>query len=441
MKQPPNVRAQAARVLSSLIAQEGSLATLLTRPTGSDANVQDYALLQEICFGTCRWYFQLEAILRQLIAKPLKDKDADLRCLLLIGIYQLHYLRVPEYAVVNETVAATLIIGKGWAKGLVNAVLRTFLRESETLVQKANAAQESRYAHPLWFIKQMRAAWPEQWEAALAANNLRPPMTLRVNTSRISRTDYLGLLTDSQIGGSAGLLASSAIYLDVPCSVDALPGFGEGLISVQDEASQLIPELLELEPEFSVLDACAAPGGKTCHILESVRSLSRVLAIDNDSRRLERLRENLERLNLEADIVVADAGDIDSWWNGDPFDRILLDAPCSATGIIRRHPDIKLLRRSDDVVKLNRIQLTLLTNLWITLKPGGLLLYSTCSVLPAENYEIVAAFLARNPDAKHEVIQRQWGVECALGRQLLPQPDGNDGFYYALLRKWRASST
>ncbi|MDP1931694.1 MAG: 16S rRNA (cytosine(967)-C(5))-methyltransferase RsmB [Gammaproteobacteria bacterium] len=441
MKQPSNVRAQAALVLSSVIAQEGSLATLLNRPTGPNANVQDYALLQEICFGTCRWYFQLDAILRQLITKPLKDKDADLRCLLLIGIYQLHYLRVPEYAVVNETVAATLAIGKGWAKGLVNGVLRSFLRESEALIQKANAAQESRYVHPLWFIKQMKAAWPEHWESALAANNLRPPMTLRVNASKITREKYLGLLADSHIGGRAGPLASSAIYLDAPRSVDSIPGFREGLVSVQDEASQMIPELLELEPGLSVLDACAAPGGKTCHILESVSSLLRVLAIDNDSRRLEKLRENLQRLNLAAYIAVADAGDIDNWWDGEPFDRILLDAPCSATGIIRRHPDIKLLRRADDVVKLSQIQLTLLANLWKTLKPDGLLLYSTCSVLPAENSEIVAAFLANSPDAKHEVIQAQWGVECGLGRQLLPQPDGNDGFYYALLRKRRTSST
>ncbi|MGB4246601.1 MAG: 16S rRNA (cytosine(967)-C(5))-methyltransferase RsmB [Pseudohongiellaceae bacterium] len=441
MKQTGNVRAQAARILSRLIAQEGSLATLLNRTVDNDASAQNHALLQEICFGTCRWYFHLEAILRQLITKPLKEKDTDLRCLLLIGIYQLHYLRVPEYAVVNETVAATLAIEKGWAKGLVNGVLRTFLRERDALVEKANAAQESRYAHPLWLIKQLKAAWPDHWESVLAANNLHPPMTLRVNLSRTTRGDYLSMLAEAQIGARAGALADSSIYLDAPCPVDALPGFREGMVSVQDEASQLIPSLLDLQPGLSVLDACAAPGGKTCHILESVRSLSRVLAVDNDARRLERLRENLDRLTLSADIAVGDAGDLPGWWDGEPFDRILLDAPCSATGIIRRHPDIKLLRRAEDVVKLHRIQSTLLESLWKTLKPGGLLLYSTCSVLPEENNAIVAAFLAATPDAKHEAIQGEWGVECALGRQLLPHPDGNDGFYYALLRKWRASST
>lgn len=441
MKQAANVRAQAARILSRLIAQEGSLATLLNKPVDNNAGAQDHALLQEICFGTCRWYFHLEAILRQLITKPLKEKDTDLRCLLLIGIYQLHYLRVPEYAVVNETVAATLAIEKGWAKGLVNGVLRTFLRERDALVEKANAAQESRYAHPLWLIKQLKAAWPQQWESVLAANNLHPPMTLRVNLSRVSREDYLSILADAQIGAKAGALANSSIYLDAPCPVDAIPGFREGMVSVQDEASQLIPVLLDLQPALSVLDACAAPGGKTCHILESVRSLSKVLAVDNDGRRLERLRENLGRLNLSADIAVADASDLESWWDGDSFDRILLDAPCSATGIIRRHPDIKLLRRAEDVEKLHQIQSTLLESLWRILKPGGLLLYSTCSVLPAENGAIVAAFMAATPDAKHEAIQGEWGVECALGKQLLPHPDGNDGFYYALLRKWRASST
>lgn len=435
MKQPGNVRAQAALVLSRLIAQEGSLAALPGRPGDPAASAQDHALLQEICFGTCRWYYHLEAILRQLIPKPLKEKDTDLRCLMLIGIYQLHYLRVPQHAAVNETVAATLALGKGWAKGLVNGVLRTFLRERDALVEKANAAQESRYAHPLWLIKQLKTAWPEQWESVLAANNLHPPMTLRVNLSRVTREKYLALLADAQIDAKPGALSDSSVYLETPCSVDAIPGFRDGMVSVQDEASQLIPALLDLQPGLCVLDACAAPGGKTCHILESVHSLSRVLAVDNDGRRLERLRENLARLSLTADIAVADAGELDTWWDGVSFDRVLLDAPCSATGIIRRHPDIKLLRRADDVVKLNEIQATLLENLWKALKPGGLLLYSTCSVLPAENNAIVGAFLASTPDAKHEAIQGQWGVECALGRQLLPHPDGNDGFYFALLRK------
>ncbi len=392
-------------------------------------------MLQEICFGTCRWYFQLEAILRLLITKPLKDKDADLRCLLLIGIYQLHYLRVPEYAVVNETVAATQALGKQWAKGLVNAVLRNFLRDSANLLERANASQESRYAHPLWLIKRIRSAWPDHWEEVLAANNQHPPMTLRVNSSKISRAEYLQLLNQADVAAHPGTLAATSVYLEVPRPVDALPGSREGLVSVQDEASQLIPGLMLLDNGLSILDACAAPGGKTCHILESVRSPARILAIDNDERRLERLHQNLSRLQLSAEVLVADAGAVNDWWDMQPFDRILLDAPCSATGIIRRHPDIKVLRRESDLDKLRQIQAGLLDSLWACLKPGGVLLYSTCSVLPEENCDIVKVFLAHHPDAIHEVIQADWGVECGLGRQLLPLPDGNDGFYFARLRK------
>lgn len=433
MKSLP-MRAHAALTLSKLLSQEGSLATLSSK-TGELINPQESALLQEICFGTCRWYFQLNAILRQLIAKPLKEKDADLHCLLLIGIYQLHYLRVPDYAVVNETVAATQALGKQWAKGLVNAVLRSFLRDSDELLQKANASQESRYAHPLWLIKSIRAAWPDHWEAVLAANNQHPPMTLRVNGSRISRADYLRQLEEAGFAARPGRLAATAIYLESPCPVDSLPGFREGFVSVQDEASQLIPELMVVEPGLSILDACAAPGGKTCHILESVRSRARVVAIDNDTRRLERLHQNLARLQFSAEVLVADAGVVDDWWDGEPFDRILLDAPCSATGIIRRHPDIKLLRRAVDLEKLKQIQAQLLDSLWACLKPGGLLLYSTCSVLPEENSDVVEAFLVHQPDAQHEGIQADWGVECARGRQLLPLPDGNDGFFFAKLRK------
>lgn len=260
-------------------------------------------------------------------------------------------------------------------------------------------------------------------------------MTLRVNSSRISRAEYLHDLEKAGVAAHPGALAAYSIYLEKPCPVDSLPGFRDGLVSVQDEASQLIPQLMALEPGLSILDACAAPGGKTCHILESVRSQTRIVAIDNDARRLERLHQNLARLQLSAEVLVADAGASKDWWDGEPFDRILLDAPCSATGIIRRHPDIKVLRREGDLEKLKQIQTHLLNGLWACLKPGGLLLYSTCSVLPEENNDIVDSFLSHQPDAQHEGIQADWGVECGHGRQLLPHPDGNDGFFFAILRK------
>lgn len=431
---PGKLRAKAAVTLSKLLAQEGSLASLLKR---GDFPAEDssFPLLQEIVFGTCRWYFQLDAILVQLLSKPLKAKDNDVRCLLLIGLYQLHHLRVPDYAVVNETVAATKALKKDWAKGLVNAILRGFLRDSEALIQQSLANPQGEFAHPRWLIDRLHSAWPTQWSQILEDNNIRPPMTLRVNTRRIEMAVFLENLQRSGIDAAPGSLASTSVYLASPCPVENIPGFEQGLCSVQDEASQLIPGLLDLQDGLRILDACAAPGGKTCHILESGFEFKELVALDNDARRLERLQQNLDRLQLHATVSVGDAGQTQQWWDGKTFDRILLDAPCSATGIIRRHPDIKLLRRDSDIPKLCLLQAQLLKSLWACLNPGGLLLYSTCSVLPEENSAIVAQFLESQGDAKLETIDAQWGVECSIGKQLLPGTGGNDGFYFARLRK------
>lgn len=428
---PGKLRARAAGILAKLQQQEGSLATLLLRRDDDDS----YALLQEIVFGTCRWYHQLDAILKLLLDKPLKSKDADIHSLLLIGLYQLQHLRVPEYAVVNETVSATKVLGKGWARGLVNAVLRNFLREQDRLLTEAQKSPEGLYAHPRWLVKTLQQDWPGQYAQILEQNNCRPPMTLRVNILRVAREDYLKSLKAVGLEATAGRLCESSVYLEKPCPVELLPGFESGLVSVQDEASQMIPSLLDLADGQRVLDACAAPGGKTCHLLESGFRFAGLTALDNDERRLERLHQNLARLHLSADVLCDDAAATERWWDGTPFDRILLDAPCSATGIIRRHPDIKLLRRSTDIPKLHALQLQLLQRLWSCLKPGGLLLYSTCSVLAQENAQTIAAFVAQQSDAKHERIEGQWGVECALGRQLLPENGGNDGFYFARITK------
>lgn len=431
---PGKLRAKAAVTLSKLLAQEGSLASLLKR---GDFPAEDssFPLLQEIVFGTCRWYFQLDAILAQLLSKPLKAKDNDVRCLLLIGLYQLHHLRVPDYAVVNETVSATKALKKDWAKGLVNAILRGFLREREALTKHSLTSLEGEYAHPGWLIERLRSAWPSQWSQILKDNNIRPPMTLRVNIQRIEMGQFLANLQQAGIEAAPGALAPSSVYLASPCPVESIPGFEQGLCSVQDEASQLIPGLLDLQSGLRILDACAAPGGKTCHILESGFEFENLVALDNDSRRLERLQQNLDRLQLNATVSVGDAGNTSQWWDGKAFDRILLDAPCSATGIIRRHPDIKLLRREADIAKLSQLQSQLLESLWACLAPGGLLLYSTCSVLPEENSAIVQRFLESQGDAKLETIDEQWGVECSIGKQLLPGAGGNDGFYFARLRK------
>jgi len=431
VRQTHDVRARAAVIISQLLVQHGSLATLLTRSNDD----KDFALLQELCFGTCRWYYQLDAVLKQLLTRPLKAKDADIHALMLIGLYQLQHLDIAAYAVINETVSATRALGKDWARSLVNAVMRNYQRRHEELLPKATASDAGRFAHPQWLVERLRGAWPESWQSVLDANNLRPPMTLRINRLQTTREDYLQRLQQAGIDARAGLLADTAIYLTEACPVERLPEFAQGMISVQDEASQLVPGLLQLEPRMRVLDACAAPGGKSCHILESEHSLSELVALDNSERRLQRMQENLNRLQLNARMIAAEAQDTDSWWDGEPFDRILLDAPCSATGIIRRHPDIKLLRRPADVKQLRVIQTQLLQSLWRCLKPGGILLYSTCSVLPEENDRIIEAFLSTQDDAKHQEIPAHWGVECPRGRQLLPDPSGNDGFYFAVLRK------
>jgi 16S rRNA (cytosine967-C5)-methyltransferase len=437
---PDRIRADAATVLASLLHQQGSLASLLPRPETLAGSDDGMALLRELCFGTCRWFHSLDFYLRQLIDKPLKRKDADIHCLLLIGMYQLQYLRLPDYAAINETVNAASVLKKVWAKNLVNAVLRQFQRQlaAQSLPAQPDAAAAG---YPQWLYNAIRTAWPDQCPGVFEHSNSHPPMTLRVNQARVSREDYLQLLKDRDIQFTIAKLASSAIYLNQAMPVSALPGFAEGLISVQDEASQLIPGLLALQPGLRLLDACAAPGGKTCHILEQQPGLRQLTALDIESRRLQRLEQNLNRLGLRETAVqvkIADATDTASWWDRVPLDRILLDAPCSATGIIRRQPDIKVLRRSEDIGRLTTLQAKLLDTLWTTLAPGGLLLYTTCSVLPQENSDQVAAFLMRTADAAELPIGNPFadcGAVSAHGKQLLATQGGPDGFYYALLQK------
>ncbi len=428
-----NPRARAAVVLQALLSQNGSLATHL----GAD----DDALTRELCHGSCRWYHRLEACLTPLLKHPIKRKDLDLHCLLIVGLYQLQFMRLPAHASVNETVAATRSLKKPWAKNLVNAVLRSFQRQQAELLAGADTSPQSRWAHPAWLITECRDAWPEQWQDILAANNHQGPMTLRLNRRALAlqesdRPHWLASLADRELAGQAGTLGDMAVYLDSPTGVDKLPGFHEGLVSVQDEASQLVAPLLDARAGHRVLDACAAPGGKTAHILEQQADLE-LLALDIEQRRLERVRQNLERLQLQAELRCADARDTAAWWDGRAFDRILLDAPCSATGIIRRQPDIKLLRRAGDVARLTQLQQELLDALWPCLATGGLLLYTSCSVLPAENADQIEHFLQRHGDAVLCPIPEEYGLDTGHGRQRFPAAEGQgpDGFFYALIRK------
>ncbi len=428
-----NLRAIAAEVLAPVMAQRQSLSSSLP-PGLQQVSARDRALLQQLCYGTLRWQPRLEKLAGKLLHKPFKSKDRDLHALLLVGLYQLSALRIPEHAALSETVAATQSLGKGWAKGVLNGALRNYLRQRVALEQRLNGDPEFRFAHPHWLIDQLRQAWPEQWQALLEQNNQQPPFCLRVNRRLHTPDSYQTELDAAGQAARPGLLSPDSLYLEVACDVDQLPGFEQGWVSVQDEAAQLAADLLDLRPGQQVLDACAAPGGKSCHMLEREAALAGLDALDISPERLERVRESLTRLNLACDLLEGDAADR-AWWPGVPYDRILADVPCSATGVIRRHPDIKCLRQPADIPALAALQARILDNLWQLLKPGGRLVYATCSVLPAENSDQVAAFLDRQSDARLLPIEADWGLDTGAGRQLLPQHQGHDGFFYAILEK------
>ena len=433
-----NPRLAAAKALTAVLNGKASLNSSL--PLQLDkVEVRDRGLTQDLAFGTARWQPRLSALANKLLQKPFKAADADVEALLLVGLYQLLYTRIPAHAAIGETVGCADKLKKPWAKALLNAVLRNAQRESEALLAELERDPVVRTAHPRWLQKSLKAFWPEQWEAICAANNAHPPMILRVNRRHHSRDGYLQLLVEAGIEAQPCTFSQDGIVLAAACDVRNLPGFAEGWISVQDEAAQLAADLLDLAPGQRVLDACCAPGGKTCHILEVEPKLAGVVAVDLEAKRLVRVRENLERLGLSAELIAADGRDTATWWDGKPFQRILLDAPCSATGVIRRHPDIKLTRQPDDIAALATLQGELLDAMWPTLEVGGILLYATCSTLPTENTEVIEAFLARTPGARELDIAGQFGIKQPHGRQLLAQEGGHDGFYYAKLIKIAAA--
>lgn len=433
-----NPRLAAARALAAVLSGKASLNSKLPGQL-EKVDERDRGLTQDLAFGTARWQPRLDLLAAQLLQKPFKAADADVQALLLVGLYQLFYSRIPAHAAIGETVGCADKLKKPWAKGLLNAVLRRAQREGQALLASMERDPVVRTAHPRWLQKSLKAFWPEQWEAICAANNAHPPMILRVNRRHHSREAYLALLTAAGIGASACQYSRDGIVLAQACDVRSLPGFAEGWVSVQDEAAQLAADLLELAPGQRVLDACCAPGGKTCHLLEAEAGLGQVVAIDLEAKRLARVRENLDRLQLDAELIACDARETASWWDGKPFQRILLDAPCSATGVIRRHPDIKLTRQAEDIPALATLQGELLDALWPTLEVGGMLLYATCSSLPTENTEVIEAFLARTPGARELDLATAAGLRQPHGRQLLAQEGGHDGFYYAKLIKIAAS--
>lgn len=427
------VRTAAAKLIAQLLRQQGSLSSLLP-DYQSRIPERDGPLLQELCYGTLRWHPRLNAYLGQLLDKPLKAKDSDIQALLLLGLYQLLFTRIPDHAALGATVECARELKKPWATRLINGVLRRFQREHESLDAKLAGNSEFVSAHPKWLLNCLHSAWPEQAEAMIAANNAHPPLTLRLNTRHIERAAYLEQLRAQDIEAEAAPFSPFAVTVRSACNVTELPLFAAGGVSVQDEAAQFSGPLLDLTPGLRVLDACSAPGGKTGHMLELEPTLE-VVALDSEARRLERVQENLTRLGREAQVVCGDAGEPEAWWDGVPFDRILLDAPCSATGILRRQPDIKLMRSPAEIARLAGLQRRLLDSLWALLKPGGMLVYATCSVMPEENTQVVADFVQHHPDARCEPIEAAWGLPQTFGRQLLPHEGGHDGFYYARLQK------
>ncbi len=435
-KQTPTPRLSAISVLTRVSTEGQSLSSLLPHAF-SPLPPERRALAQELCYGTLRWWHRLDALLARLLDKPLRSKDADIHCLLLCGLYQLEYMDIPPHAAVSETVAVTAALKKGWARGVTNAVLRRYQREREELGRKLSGDPEARYAHPRWLVDAIKEAWPEQWQAILEANNQRPPMTLRSARNHQSRDAYLEELKAAHIEATANPHAPDAVTLSRPQDVESLPGFTQGRVSVQDAAAQLAATLLGHQPGMRVLDACAAPGGKTGHLLEICHDIE-LIALDIEDKRLQRVAENMSRLQQKATLIRGDAASPDSWWDGQAFDRILLDAPCSASGVIRRHPDIKLLRYPEDIPSLVALQASILDAMWPLLKPGGMLVYATCSVLPQENSGQLTAFLERHADALEQKITAHWGIETTVGRQILPNQDGMDGFYYACIKKLTA---
>lgn len=430
MKKNLNLRSLAAQAVEQVVEQGQSLSNVLPA-LQQKVGEKDKALLQELCFGVLRTLSQLEWLVNKLMARPMTGKQRTIHYLIMVGFYQLLYTRIPAHAALAETVEGAVAIKRPQLKGLINGVLRQFQRQQETLLAEF-AQGESRFLHPAWLLNRLKKSWPQQWQAIAEANNQRPPMWLRVNRNHHSRDEWLKLLEEVGLQGFTHHDYPDAVRLATPAPVHALPGFDQGWVTVQDASAQGCMRYLTPENGERILDLCAAPGGKTTHILE-VAPQANVLAVDIDEQRLSRVYDNLKRLGMKAQVKQGDGRYPAHWCEDEKFDRILLDAPCSATGVIRRHPDIKWLRRDRDIAELAQLQSEILDAIWSHLKPGGTLVYATCSILPEENSQQIAAFLKRTADAELSIT----GTPEQPGVQNLPGAEDGDGFFYAKLIKHR----
>jgi len=438
-------RAAAAVAVDRVLAGGRSMDTALSTAISEQLSDRDQALVRALTYGALRWHHRHRLILEKLLDRPLRSRDRILESLLSVGLFQLIDERQPGYATVSATVDATRKLQRPRAAGLVNATLRRFQREQNAVLPRVLARDEGRYSHPQWLIDRLRTDWGDRAQQILTFALVQAPMWLRVNTARAEVTEIIERLQSMHDIGATTLAGFPAAVCPArPLSVDDLPGFSDGRVSVQDAAAQLAAELLDATPGMRVLDACAAPGGKTGHILERADGQLDVVTVDIDAARNDMIVQNLNRLGYSAQVLTADV-QATGTWTGDvdgeaSFDRILVDAPCSATGVIRRHPDIKFLRRPEDIPTFAARQGHILDALWPLLKPGGRLLYATCSVLRAENHEVVAEFMNRHPDATeirapHIAVPESVETAPGPGYQLLPGPANTDGFYYALIER------
>ncbi|QNK03310.1 16S rRNA (cytosine(967)-C(5))-methyltransferase RsmB [Dyella telluris] len=428
-----DTRALAAQALADVALRGASLRDAMERHAPKLADSRDRALLMALLSDGARWWLRFDPVLDRLLEKPLRQKEPEVHALLVLGLVQLEILQLPDYAAVAATVQATRAMQRARMAGLVNAVLRRWQRERETLLATLDAKPQTRHAHPVWLAKMLARDWPEQADAVMAADNVEPPLMLRVNRRRATRESLIDRLRSDGYTADAHAWLADAIVLPHSTDITRLPGFAAGEFAVQDGAAQIAADLADVRDGQRVLDACAAPGGKACHLLE--RADLALTALEFDARRAQRITQNLERLGLSAQIAIGDAGQPEAWWDGKPFDRILIDAPCSATGVLRRRPDVRLHRRESDLAALTAQQRRILGALWPLLAPGGRLLYITCSMLRAENDTIVGEWLATQPDARAASFSLPVGQASTVGWQVLPGDGDLDGMYYAVIEK------
>ena len=432
------VRVQSSLVLNQVIHGKHSLDRAIEQAY-KDIDDSEIPLLTNICYGTLRFYWELKAKIDQLLSQPLKKKDKIIENLLQSAIFQIDKTRIPDHAVVSQTVEASRKLNKGHFSSLINGILRTYLR-SDRVIEKIT--EEIIFNHPNWMIEKIKQDWPLNWDEILKKNNDRAPMWLRVNQKKIETKKYLKkfLIDESKIEADIMQLNDYAICLKTPISVKYLPGFEEGYVSIQDGAAQLAVDVLLENKSGRILDACAAPGGKTAQLIENIDSMSTVTAIEIDSERAELINENLLRLGHSTELIVDDASNIESWWDSIYFDLILLDAPCSSSGVIRRHPDIKHLRRKDDIFTFQKKQLKIISAMWKILAPKGRLLYVTCSIFREENDEVMNQFLEKHDNValqelllNNNILEKM--IKTRYGYQLFPGKINTDGFYFSCLKK------